>query len=159
MDLEYLQLDRLVLPRTRLQNQAAEDAFCRRLLQIGGRRWPTLDRFRLVLDAIACNDVVIEWLQDGVEPTPSFAERLWISVARPSQGGIYVAELPRWVPEVVDADEVSVEQDAMLDRRALLRLATNMDEKAKLLVGEFGGQYYAKGADYPGKALETSDLG
>ncbi|KAH6646272.1 hypothetical protein BKA67DRAFT_669048 [Truncatella angustata] len=157
-DIDYLQLDRLKIPKYRLQDQGAEDNFCRRLLHLGGRRWPTLDRFRLLLDAIAGNDVVIEWILDGTEPCPSSAERRWISVARPSGGGVCVADVPRWIPEVVDGGEVSVEENAMLERRALLKLAVDMDEKARLLVDEFKGKHYEKANAYDGGTLTKDDL-
>ncbi|KAK8102519.1 hypothetical protein PG984_015665 [Apiospora sp. TS-2023a] len=135
-DFDFLSLDRLTrgtftATTTRLSDQDAENTFCRHILLLGGRRWPSLDRFRLVLNAVAYDSLALEWAEDGTAPTPTSEERGWVSVARvarpplslaPSEGfagrdqigdvatEICVAEIPRRLAELGNYDEQSTEQ-------------------------------------------------
>ncbi|KAK7973138.1 hypothetical protein PG996_007366 [Apiospora saccharicola] len=79
-DFDFLSLDRLTrgtftATTTRLSDQDAENTFCRCTLLLGGRRWPSLDRFRLILNAVAYDSLAIEWTEDGTAPTPTSEER------------------------------------------------------------------------------------
>lgn len=158
-DFQFLLLDRTSPgPRTRLQDAAAENKFCRRLLRVGGRRWESLDRFWLVLDAIAHDDLALEHIEDGTAAKPTSSERRWVSVAWPSEGGVCVAGIPRRLPELGDYDEQSAEEDLILDQRAILRLALNMDEKAELLVDVFRGKLCRSLQEVDGSIIRKEDL-
>ncbi|PGH18376.1 hypothetical protein AJ79_00443 [Helicocarpus griseus UAMH5409] len=142
-DFEFLSLDRTSINTpARFPEQNAENAFCTSLLSLGGRRWENINRFQHVLSAIAFDELILEDIQYGTITTPTSVERRWVSVAHPFWGGVCIPEIPRRLPELGDFDEQSPEEDIILDRRAILRLALNMDEKAKLLVEGFNGKLY-----------------
>lgn len=66
----------------------------------------------------------------GTEPTDDTAT------------GICLAELPTPPPELGYSSEQPVEHIVLIDRRAILRLACNMNEQARLPTSAFGGRSY-----------------
>ncbi|KAJ5001180.1 hypothetical protein K4K48_001708 [Colletotrichum sp. SAR 10_66] len=142
----------------RYQDQATENDFCRRLLRLGARRWETLDRFRFVLGAVDHDDLVMDKIEGGFEPAPVSEERCWAAVAWPSAGGVCVAEVPRMLVGIGDQGEQSVKQEFMMDRRSVLKMAKNMDEKADVLLVTFEGKMYSSIDEVDSSVLRRRDL-
>ncbi|KAI8169541.1 hypothetical protein K4K49_003802 [Colletotrichum sp. SAR 10_70] len=142
----------------RLPDQDAENEFCRRLLRLGARRWESLDRFRFVLGAINYDDLVIDEIEGGFASVPTSEERRWVSVAWPAGGGVCIAEIPRRLPDFGEHEEFSARQNLILERRSILRMARNMDEKASMLMETFEGKMYENVGEVDSRVIRISDL-
>ncbi|KAJ0336124.1 hypothetical protein COL922a_008355 [Colletotrichum nupharicola] len=112
----------------RYQDQAAENDFCRRLLRLGARRWETLDRFRFVLGAVDHDDLVMDKIEGGM------------------------------LAGIGDQGEQSAKQEFMMDRRSILKMARNMDEKASVLLVTFAGKMYSSIDEVDSSVLRRRDL-
>jgi len=141
-DFDYLGLDRINPAVIRFSDQMKEDSFCLKLLQLGAGRWPTLDRFNMVIDGLEGDECAMESVAYDEATKASAAEKQWTAVAWQVDGGVTVSEIPRYFPDD-DSYDVNLEQDEMLKHRARLRLATTMDEKAKIIKDHFGGVLYS----------------
>ncbi|KAI1129177.1 hypothetical protein F5Y10DRAFT_264338 [Nemania abortiva] len=158
-DFDYVGLDRTDPPSKRLDDQDSENEFCRRLLRLGGRRWPSLDRFRDVLGSITGDEDALYRMERDTVEMSSKSERRWVSVARPKPGyGLFIAEVPRPYAGIGEWNETTPQEDMMIRRSALLRLATNMQEKAAVLAKDCGAKYYNDLDDYDGTLLRKADL-
>ena len=95
IDFEFLGLNPLEPPLQRLENQAAEDAFCQRLLLFGAKWWDSEARYSIIstLEAGAAAKSRVDRAFDVDEqPPPIIREKHLIKVGWPSTGGLWVAE-------------------------------------------------------------------
>lgn len=147
LDMDFLGLHPVELPRYRDDDQDAEDQLCQRLLALGAKWFDSEARRALVAGVAAQEDVEMDAVMLEGTPAPSTMERRWVQVAYPNglEGGFWVAEF-----------ETSMfgwqERDNFVPENAeLVHLARTMDEKARLLE-KIGGKYYASLDEYDGAA-------
>ena len=96
VDFEFLGLNPLEPPLQRLDNLAAEDAFCQRLLLFGAEWWDSEARYSIIsnLEAGAAAESRVDRAFDvDKQPPPTMREKCLIKVGWPSTGGLWVAEL------------------------------------------------------------------
>ncbi len=161
IDFEFLGLDPLDPPSQRLSSQAAEDAFCQRLLLLGAKWWDSEARYDIV-SAIEDEAQGITRSLDfnsEEEPPPTMREKRLIKVAWPSAGGVWVAEFDTtWAG--VDEEDHLLPDDADVGR---LTLARTMDERAALLRDRFNARHYGDIGEFEGYGFfncwETKEQG
>lgn len=158
-DFDFLDLDPVDPPATRLASQDQEDDFCKKLLRLGARPWPTLERFRNAMGAIDNDSLFLDLMRDGPDGGGGMArltaeELRWVSVAWPSSGGgVWVSDLTRTYE--LDSRLVSEIGDHDLFLEAgRLRLAGDMDVKSRILQAHFKGKFYENVNDVPGLSLQ-----
>ena len=128
VELRYLGLEPLEAPASRHEDQASEDEFCDNLTKIGGRWWSSRKRFLYVTNEV--------FFPREEEPTDDELGLVWIGW--PEGGGLLVLEDIR---------------DALRDRQVgILRLATTMEERCRLLRDRLGATYFEDPMTYPGFA-------
>ncbi|KAL9618506.1 MAG: hypothetical protein Q9160_006762 [Pyrenula sp. 1 TL-2023] len=150
IDFEFLGLDPVNPPPTRLQNQAEEDVFCQRLLLLGAKWWDSEIRWRFLKAADERDEATIEALEEETEPAPTMRERRWVSVGWPTGGGLWVAEFDTTLWEIEEEHNIVPEDTARL------RLARTMDERCQVLKEHLGGRYYEDISEYEGYAFLNS---
>ncbi|KAL9611327.1 MAG: hypothetical protein Q9167_004010 [Letrouitia subvulpina] len=151
IDLDFLGFEPLDPPRKRHDDQAAEDAFCQRLLQLGAKWWDSEARYNIVTAIEACAAGFMEQRVDRAyrldeEPEPTMREKRLVRVGWPSTGGVWVAEFDTtWA--VVDEEDNLVPEWEDLGR---LTMARTMDERCKLLRDRLRARFYGDLRDYEG---------
>ncbi|KAF1983288.1 hypothetical protein K402DRAFT_406976 [Aulographum hederae CBS 113979] len=151
VDLEFLGLDTFNPPEKRLDDQAAEDAFCQRLLLLGAKWWCSERRAQFLKAAEEMDPAAIEALGEEREAAPTMRERRWVCVGWPSsEEGFWVSEFDTTLWEVEEEDNV------VPDDTARLRLARTMDERCEMLEKHFKGRFYRDVGEYEGFAFLNS---
>lgn len=173
IDLEFLELNPLDPPVERLDDQTAEDEFCKRLLLLGAKWWDSEFRYLVVIHveggtpdliigkgfaarAQVTNCCVLGGgrMSGGVrtddEPEPTLREKRFVSVGWPSTGGFWVAEFDTtWAG--VDEEDNLVPGDA-----GRMRMARTMDERCSILRDHFSSTFYSDLEHYNGHAFLNS---
>lgn len=149
IDFEFLGLNPLDPPLTRLDDQVAEDGFCQRLLLLGAKWWDSEARYSIVsameVGAVANQRVDSAFYLDK-QPAPTMREKRLLKVGWPSSGGLWVAEFDTaWAG--VDEEDNLVPWDEELGR---LRMARTMDERCAVLRDRFGARFYGDLKGYEG---------
>lgn len=126
VELKQLGFNPLYPPTTRFADPEREDAFCRELRKIGGRWWPSEQRY----DDVKFGD----WEQ--VDPTEDETRSVWFGW--PAGGGLLVLEC-----DVAEGEPLDI---------ARLRLASTMEQRCELLLYHFGAKFYEDPASYAGLA-------
>lgn len=134
IDFEFLGLDHLNPPATRLGNQNEEDKFCQKLLLLGAKRWESDDRFYFVADVLKGDESATQELEDEAQPELTPMERRWMTIGWPTSGGFWVAEDDGGPP----------------DEAGSLSLAKTMDERCQILREQFSARFYEDVKDYQG---------
>jgi hypothetical protein len=158
IDFEFLGLNPLDPPFERLKDQTAEDAFCQRLLLLGGKWWDSEARYSIILAveegytrAGSGSFVVAD------QPPATMREKRFVKVAWPSTGGLWVAEFDTVFAGVDEEDNLLPEAPSRL------QMARTMDERSDILRDYFGATFYKALEDYKGyaflKAWEEKDSG
>jgi hypothetical protein len=128
IDFEFLGLNALEPVVNRLEDQVAEDAFCRRLLLTGAKWWDSEERYYKV----SCLRSSMGWPTGCVfrpsDTIPIGRERNLIKVGWPSTGGLWVAHFDY------------MRQGS--DQPARYRMARSMDERCTLLRNLFNAVFY-----------------
>jgi hypothetical protein len=153
IDFEFLGLNPLDPPMKRLDDKAAEDAFCRRLLLLGAKWWDSEARYtvvaRLEVDGVRANE----------EPPPTMREKRFVKVGWPSTGGLWVAEFDTTFAGVDEEDNLLPYDEGA----ARLRMARTMDERCAILRDRFKARFYENVKHYKGYAYlnswETKEIG
>ena len=139
IDFEFLALNPLDPPLTRLDDQSKKDHFCQKLLLLGAKWWDSEARFSIVsaVEALATGTAAgdgkrVEGAFDvDKEEAPTMRERRLIRIGWASSGnGVLVSEF--------DTTWVGVE-DEEWDR---LRLCRTMEERCDMLRERFGAVFY-----------------
>lgn len=161
IDFEFLGLDPLDPPSRRLSDQAAEDAFCQRLLLLGAKWWDSEARYDVVSAIEDEAQGITRKLDYSIEeePPPTMSERRLIKVAWPSTGGVWVADFDTtWAG--VDEEDHLLPDDADVGR---LKMARTMDERAALLRDRFNARHYGNIGEFEGygffNCCETKEEG
>ena len=160
MDFEFLGLNPLDPPLRRLDDQAAEDRFCRQLLLLGAKWWDSEARYSIVA-AIelragggdsgrrVSNAFVLE-----EQPTPTMREKRLLRVGWPQGegGGVWIAEFDTtWAG--VDEETKLLPADEELGR---LRMTRTMNERCVMLRDRFRGRFYTDLREYEGYGFFNS---
>ncbi|KAK8097496.1 hypothetical protein PG984_016635 [Apiospora sp. TS-2023a] len=156
VDFDYLGIDRLSWWYTynRLPDQKAEDVFCGRLRHLGAKRWTSMERFKVVTDAIDGHeeyDTAVTVPDAEIRVPPSRFERNWYAFCV-QEGGkdVIVAEIPRRIPrlDILEHWETSIdhmeghfewERAGEFPKTRRLALARNMKEKCHAMTYHVGG--------------------
>ena len=131
IEMQYLGLDRFEPPITRLKDQNDEDAFCTRLINIGGKWWPGEKRSQLVWRELNGMGTDIE------DETDEEMRELW--VGWPKSGGVLISEFQSHIGEIKIPEDIG-----------RLRMALTMEERCELLKTKFGAVYYENPQEYTG---------
>ena len=155
IDFEFLGLDPLNPPPSRLEDQAAEEAFCQRLLLLGAKWWDSEARYSIV-SAFETGAFVDRRVDDAFyldnQAPPTMSEKRLIKVGWPSTGGLWVSEFDTaWAG--LDEEDNEVPHDEELGR---LKMARTMDERCRLLRDRFRAKYFDKVEDYVGYGFLNS---
>lgn len=168
IDFEFLGLNPLDPPVERLDSQAAEDAFCQRLLLLGAKWWDSEARYLAVARMGGYGGRADDVFHMDVEPQPTMCEKSFVKVGWSSTGGLWVAELDTTFAGVDEEDNLSAEheEDKMLPEHegaGRLRMARTMDERCIILRDRFKATFYEYVKDYKGHAFlnswETKETG
>ena len=122
-EMQYLDLDRLEPQEKRFKDLKDEDAFCIKLMNIGGKWWPREERAALIWSEMSCITTGIE------DETVEELRQLW--VGWPESGGVLVAEYQNEVGKIKTPHDIG-----------RLRMAHTMEERCQLLKTKFGAVYY-----------------
>lgn len=152
IDFEFLALNPLDPPTSRLPDQADEDDFCQRLLLLGAKWWDSEARYDIVS--------VVEDEAQGIqrtgmvfniqeEPEPTMREKRLVKVAWPSTGGVWIADFDTTWAGVDEVDPL-LPDDADVGR---LKMARTMDERSVLLRDRFEATFYADVGGFEGYAF------
>ena len=123
VELKQLGLNPLNPPKLRFSDAAKEDSFCQELRKIGAKWWPSERRFRDVWSG--------DW--DEVQPTEEELKLVWFGW--PADGGLLVLEC---------------ENSESPEDIGRLRMATNMEERCKILTEAFMARFYQDPTTYDG---------
>lgn len=156
IDFEFLGLNPLDPPVQRLENQAAEDALCQRLLLLGAKWWDSEARY-LAVAHLGGRAYGVSRMD--VEPQPTMREKSFVKVGWPSTGGLWVAEFNKTFAGVDEEENLLPEHEGA----ARLRMARTMDERCVILRDRFKATFYGYVKDYKGHAFlnswETKETG
>ena len=153
IDFEFLGLDPLDPPLQRLDDQAAEDAFCQQLLRLGAKWWDSEARYTVV-SAIEMGELGRAACDFDVEqqPPPTMREKRLIKAGWPSTGGVWIAEFDTtWAG--VDEEEDLPREDEDMGR---VRMARTMDERCAILRDRLRAKFYEDLRDYHGYGFFNS---
>ena len=165
IDFEFLGLNPIDPPVQRLEDQAAEDAFCQRLLLLGAKWWDSEIRYSIIASVeggAAGNARVNGAFVVNRQPPPTMSEKRFIKVGWPSTGGVWIAEFDTtWAG--VDEEDKLKSSDEEFGR---LRMARTMDERCAMLRDLFEATFYSDLKDYKGygffnswESKETGEVG
>lgn len=152
IDFESLGLSPLDPPVKRLDNQAAEDAFCQRLLLLGAKWWDSEARYLAVVQLEVYFGRADDAPRMDVKPQPTMREKRFVKVGWPSTGGLWVAEFDTTFAGVDEEDNLLPENEGA----ARLRMARTMDERCVILRDRFKATFYEDVKDYKGYAFLNS---
>lgn len=159
IDFEFLGLNPLDPPVERLDNQAAEDVLCQRLLLLGAKWWDSEARYLTVARLKVFGGSVDGVSRMDIEPQPTMREKSFVKVGWPSTGGLWVAEFDTSFASVDEEDNPLPEHEGA----ARLRMARTMDERCVILRDRFKATFYEFVKDYKGHAFlnswETKEIG
>lgn len=151
MDSEFLGFDRLDPPETRLDDQDAEDKFCKRLLLLGAKWWDSEERYSYVTGVMA-RGYSIGWgdgsFRNVTRPSPTMREKRSVKVGWPSTGGLWGSEFDTPYPAPDEEDHLLPS-----DGLARVKMAKTMDERCQVLRDRFRGKFYKDVSDYEGYAF------
>ena len=155
MDFDFLGLSPLDPPLSRLEDPAAEDEFCQRLLLLGAKWWDSEARYAIVaeieLRGMGSRRVNDTFALDR-QPAPTMREKRLLKVGWPSSGGVWLAEFDTtWAG--VDEEDKLVPYDEEIGR---LRMARTMDERCAMLRDRFNAKFYRDLKDYEGYGFFNS---
>lgn len=139
-------------PVKRLDNQAAEDAFCQRLLLLGAKWWDSEARYLAVVQLKVYVGRADDAPRMDVEPQPTMREKRFVKVGWPSTGGLWVAEFDTTFAGVDEEGNLLPEDEGA----ARLRMAWTMDERCVILRDRFKATFYEYLKDYKGYAFLNS---
>ncbi|KAF2729888.1 hypothetical protein EJ04DRAFT_515625 [Polyplosphaeria fusca] len=148
-DFDFLGLDGSVLTTQSesYEDSVQEDAFSKHILLLGAKWWDSLHRYEVITGAQAGNEDCMYRLDNGEEPEPTIRDKVWVSVAWPSGGGVVVAEFHNtqldWHGE--GGRDYGIPEDV-----ARLGLCRDMDERATMLRERFEGKWYENVGYYEG---------
>jgi hypothetical protein len=159
IDFEFLGLNPLDPPAERLNDQAAEDAFCLRLLLLGAKWWDSEARCLVVARLEVSSSQAGGSFRADDEPRPTMREKRFVKVGWPSTGGLWVAEFDTTFAGVDEEDNLLPDDVGA----AQLRMARTMDERCAILRDRFKATFYEHPRDYKGYAFlnswETKEAG
>lgn len=159
IDFEFLGLNPLDPPVERLNNQAAEDALCQRLLLLGAKWWDSEARYLAVAQLGVYGARVESVSRMDAEPQPTIREKSFVKVGWPSTGGLWVTKFDTTFAGVDEEDNLLPEHEGV----ARLRMARTMDERCLILRDRFKATFYRYVKDYKGHAFlnswETKETG
>ncbi|MCJ1258679.1 hypothetical protein MMC24_006512 [Lignoscripta atroalba] len=155
IDFDFLGLNPLDPPLGRLDDQAAEDAFCQRLLLLGAKWWDSEARYSIIR-TIEMGEADSGRIDSAFylhkQPSPTMAEKRLIKVGWPSTGGVWIAEFDTtWAG--VDEEDNLVPSDEEI---VLLRMARTMDERCAMLRDRFKATFYQDLNSYEGYGFFNS---
>jgi hypothetical protein len=87
-EFDVLGLDRSSPLENRHDNEAQEDAFCRKLLLLGAKWWDSYDRYLFFL---CIHEMSITELEEAGQPRPLPRERYWVCTAWPNSGEVVIS--------------------------------------------------------------------
>jgi hypothetical protein len=153
VDIDFLGLDLANIRMVRAEKDSEEDEFCRQILLLGAKWWPSVDGFYSMWQYCDCDlSYDVRKSQQAGSQFPSESERCRVFVGWPSTGGFWTAEFKPGLPtchEDEDKDTNFVLQDTVL-----LGLARNMDERCYLLRDRFDANFYNDLSEYHGPVFK-----
>jgi hypothetical protein len=139
IEMQCLGLDHLEPPLTRSKDQDEEDAFCLRLLNIGGKWWSSEHRSRLIWRQLNGMTSIIE------DETEEEMREIW--VGWPKSGGILLSVFQSEMGHIRTPEDMG-----------RLRMALTMEERCELLRTRFGAVYYEHAEDYAGFSAQHAKI-
>lgn len=155
IDFEFLGLNPLEPPRQRLDNPAAEDAFCQRLLLLGAKWWDSETRYSIIsnLEEGAAAESSVDCAFDvDKQPPPTMREKHLIKVGWPSTGELWVAEFDTTWAGVGGEDNFV----PWGEETGRLRMVRAMDERCAILRDRFEVMFYRDLKSYQGYGFFNS---